>query len=284
MVGEMRGRFRRWLTRPPRPHGATIVNRRVSFLELFYDLVYVAVIGQTGHQLAEHISVRGVVEFAIAWIGALLVLGRSGTGMSLAATHSLVERFGLFTIIVLGEVVFGVVEGLVSAERDSPTVGVGLLALCIGFGFWWIYFDLVGRRLPRSDGGALTNWIVSHFPIALSIAAAGAAIVSLIEHAHDVSAPASTAWLLAGAVALGLLALIVIEQALADAERLFSVYRPLSLVLAIGAVAALAVGWVRPAPWLLALLLVVVLSVLWVFAVLRFLSADAWGDAPAAVD
>jgi low temperature requirement protein LtrA len=65
MVGEMRGRFERWLTRPPRPHGATIVNRRVSFLELFYDLVYVAVIGQTGHQLAEHISVRGVVESAI---------------------------------------------------------------------------------------------------------------------------------------------------------------------------------------------------------------------------
>jgi len=28
----------------------------------------------------------------------------------------------------------------------------------------------------------------------------------------------------------------------------------------------------------------VVLSVLWAFAVLRFLSADAWGDAPAVVD
>jgi hypothetical protein len=32
------------------------------------------------------------------------------------------------------------------------------------------------------------------------------------------------------------------------------------------------------------LLLVANLSVLWGFAVLRFLSADAWGDAPAAVD
>ena len=32
---------------------------------------------------------------------------------------------------------------------------------------------------------------------------------------------AETAWLLAGAVALGLLALIVTEQSLADAERLF---------------------------------------------------------------
>ena len=40
---------------PPRPHGAVLFDRRVSFLELFYDLVYVAVIGQASHQLAEHI-------------------------------------------------------------------------------------------------------------------------------------------------------------------------------------------------------------------------------------
>ena len=88
--------------------------------------------------------------------------------------------------------------------------------------------------------------MLSHFPITLSIVAAGAAIVSLIGHAHDPRAPAETAWLLAGAVALGLLALIVTEQSLVDAERLFSVYRLLSMVLAIGAVAALVVGWVRP--------------------------------------
>ena len=120
--------------------------------------------------------------------------------------------------------------------------------------------------------------MLSHFPIALSIAAD--AIVSLIGHAHDARAPAETAWLLAGAMALGLLALIVTEQSLVDAERLFSVYRLLSMVLAIGAVAALVVGWVRPAPWLLALLLVAVLSVIWAFAVLRFLSADALGRSP----
>src|SRR5215471_7101719 len=118
------------------------------------------------------------------------------------------------------------------------TIVVGLLALWIGFGFWWIYFDLVGRRLPR-NGPPLTNWVLSHFPIALSIVAAGAAIVNLIEHAHDLRAPEPTSWLLAGAVALGLLALIVAEQSLVDSERLQSVYRPLRVALALGAVAAL---------------------------------------------
>ena len=406
MPGERSSPFKQWLSRPPRPHGAIRFDRRVSFLELFYDLVYVAVIGQASHQLAEHISVRGAVEFAIifgliwfaringslyvelhgdedgrtrnivfaqmcilallavftadaadrdgtafgvvysafllfmtwlwytvrgqdadrpeflavtgryvvamgvsaavilgsgfltpeprlvlwaafsvAWFGGLLIVRRADTVLSLdtSATNSLVERFGTFIIIVLGEVVLGVVAGLVPAERDGMTIAVGLLALCIGFGLWWIYFDLVGRRLPR-NGPALTNWVLSHFPIALSIAAAGAAIASLIGHAHDARAPAETAWLLGGAVALGLLALIVTGQSLVDAERLLLVYRPLGMVLAIGAVAALVVGWVRPAPWLLALLLLAVLSVLWAFAVLRFLRADAWGEAPAAVD
>ena len=249
----MRSSFKRWISRPPRPHGAAIFDRRVSFLELFYDLVYVAIISQAAHHLAGHISVRGVVEFAvifgmiwiawingslyvelhggedgrtrnivfgqmciltllavftanaadgdglafgvvyaaflafmtwlwntvrnqdrqvhpefltitrryvlamaasaavilgsgflpsgprlvvwavfaIAWIGGLAVLARSNGEMSLGATatDSLVERFGLFTIIVLGEVVFGVVEGMVATQRDGMTIAVGLLAL-----------------------------------------------------------------------------------------------------------------------------------------------------------
>ena len=37
--------------------------------------------------------------------------------LGLTPTDSLVERYGLFTIIVLGEVVLGVVAGLSAAER-----------------------------------------------------------------------------------------------------------------------------------------------------------------------
>jgi low temperature requirement protein LtrA len=400
MTSETRGRFKRWFWRPPRPHGESIADRQVSNLELFYDLVYVAVVGQAAHHLAEHVSARGVAEFAvvfaliwIAWsqgtlylelhgredgrtrsivfvqmgilvllavftaeaangggrgftvvyaayqvlqtwlwytvwrqdrrnrpefqaatggyvigtgvsvpvilasallpaiprlvvwaglavvwiVGIVLAARSSRVGLGLTPTDSLVERFGLFTIIVLGEVVLGVVAGLSAAEHDVKTIGTGMLALWLGFGFWWIYFDLVGRRLPRADGGTLSNWVMSHLPITLSITAAGAGMVSLIGHAHDASTPAGTSWLLAGAVATGLLALILTEQALVDAERLFLVFHPLRVALAGGAAAALIVGWVRPAPWLLALLLVAVLSAVWSFAVSRFLRADAWG-------
>lgn len=403
MASQTVRRFRQWFWRPPRPHGEIIADRSVSSLELFYDLVYVAVIAQAGRHLAEHVSVDGIVEFAIvfaliwiAWIngslyhelhgredgrtrsftfvqmgilavlavftadaggasgqafafvyaaflavltwlwytvrrqdrdvrpeflavtgayvkgevvsvvvifgsaflpaeprlivwagfavtwivGILLVGTRARVGLSqgIAPTESLVERFGLFTIIVLGEVIFGVVDGLSIAVQDVTTIATGMIALVLGFGFWWMYFDIVGRRLPRTDGLAITTWTLSHFPITLSIAAGGAAMVSLIAHAHDPRTPAETAGLLAGAVVLGLLALIVTARALVDAERLPFVYRPLTVAMAVGAVAAVVVGWLQPAPWLFALLLVAILSVLWFLAVSSFLRADAWGE------
>jgi hypothetical protein len=126
--------------------------------------------------------------------------------------------------------------------------------------------------------------MLSHLPITLSITAAGAAMVSLIRHAHDARTPATTAWLLACAVGAGLLALIYTTRSLADAQRLASVYRPVNLALVIGAGAAVGTGWARPAPLLFALSLVLILSVLWFFAVSRFLRADEWGEPPSQDD
>jgi low temperature requirement protein LtrA len=59
--------FKRWLSSPPRAHGDIVEDRTASFLELFYDLAYVAVITQVSHRLAEDISIRGAIEFAIVF-------------------------------------------------------------------------------------------------------------------------------------------------------------------------------------------------------------------------
>jgi Bacterial low temperature requirement A protein (LtrA) len=67
MTSETRGRFKRWFWRPPRAHGESIADRQVSFLELLYDLVYVAVIGQAAHHLGEHVSIRTLAEFAVVF-------------------------------------------------------------------------------------------------------------------------------------------------------------------------------------------------------------------------
>jgi low temperature requirement protein LtrA len=85
VTDETLARFKRWFWRPPRPHGEVIADRTVSFLELLYDLAYVAVISQATHHFAGHISIRGFAEFAvifgliwIAWINGSLYLELHG--------------------------------------------------------------------------------------------------------------------------------------------------------------------------------------------------------------
>jgi len=391
--------FKDWFWQPPRPHGETIVDRRVTPLELLYDLVYATVIAQAGNHLGAHVSASGLFEFTVvfsltwiawangslylelhgrqdgrtrtyfflqigilailavyaadaggggggfafaytaflvvmtwlwyevrrqdarahpefltdtgryvvamavsvlvifvsaflpaqprlvvwaiftvAWVFLLMAFGRFrvGLGGGMSPTDSLVERFATITIIVLGEVLFGVVDGLSLSKHDVMTIATGMIALAVGFGFWWIYFDVVGGKLPKPDGRALANWILSHYPITLSIAAAGAGMVSLIEHAHDDRTAAPTSWLLSGAVAVGLVFLIPTWRALADSSRLTSIYRPLWMATVAGAVASVIIGWARPAPWLLALLLVVVLVLVWAVAVRGFALAGTW--------
>ena len=383
---------------PPRAHGEVIEDRTVSFLELFYDLVYVVVVARAAHTLAEHIAWREVGEFAaifgliwLAWLNgttyydlhgredgrtrtfvfiqmmllALLAVftgdaaGEGGTGFAIVftlfllvlswmwfsvrqqdseeyaaltarylsgmavsvivmavsvflpdgprmivwgafvaswivlwvmierwaragedigftPTDSLIERFGLFTIIVLGEVVVGVVTGLSEVERTLESVATGVIGLMIGFGIWWTYFDFVGRRFPRQ--GFQSLWMAAHLPVVMAIAASGAAMVGVIEHAGDDRAPAAAAWLLSGSVAVALLGLVAIMTTLGDFERLASIYRPLTQGMVVAAVAALAVAWWGPAPWLLALLMVMILSVVWWLAVDRWLRLDDLDD------
>jgi hypothetical protein len=100
-------------------------------------------------------------------------------------------------------------------------------------------------------------------------------MVSLIAHAHDTSTPAPTAWLLSGAVGVGLIGMVLISRALSDAARLVTVYRRLEIAMAAGAVVSVLIGVARPAPWLFALSLVVVLTLVWAVAVRGFLLAGA---------
>lgn len=126
----------------------------------------------------------------------------------------------------------------------------------------------------------MVDWVLSHFPITLSIAGGGAAVVSPIAHAHEPATPPETAWLLSGAVALGLVSQIVAMRSLADADRLASVYGPMSWVIAVGAVVTLSLGWLHPAPWQFAAGIVAILSVLWFIAVGLFIRANASGEEP----
>ncbi len=97
-----------------------------------------------------------VLGLLIELLVPLLTL-RAQRRVFLGTARKLPERYGLFVIIVLGESLVGVVNGL--SDAGSPgavTLLRFLLGFLLGFGLWWVYFDNVGRREPRSEGGSLT--------------------------------------------------------------------------------------------------------------------------------
>jgi low temperature requirement protein LtrA len=153
------------------------------------------------------------------------------------------------------------------------TLSVGLVAVVVGFGAWWTYFDFAGQRHARPEPAATLQWLLSHLPLAAAIAAMGAAMVGLVEHAHDGRTPAATAWVLCAGTAVVLGATMLVAATLQAWQRDPGLYRPLAGICAAVAVGCLGVAAARPAPLLLGVALVVLLGIPWVFAVVHRLAS-----------
>jgi low temperature requirement protein LtrA len=222
----------------------------------------------------------GVIDVAyLAGFSAILVTNDLPETPGVVITDALTERFGAFIIIVLGETLTGVVTGLSGRPISGLTLAVGLVAVVVGFGAWWTYFDFAGQRLPRADRAASVQWILGHLPLTAAVAAMGAAMVSLVDHAHDGRTPAATAWVLCAGTAVVLGATILLAVTLQAWHRDRGPYRPVARAGAAVAVACLVLAAARPAPLALGLALVLLLSIPWGLAVARKL-ADAT-DLPA---
>jgi low temperature requirement protein LtrA len=227
------------------------------------------------------VAAWGVIDVAyLAGFSAILLVAAPAQVSGMTITEALTERFGAFIIIVLGETLTGVVAGLSSRPVGALTLAVGLVAVVVGFGAWWTYFDFAGQRKPGPERSASVRWIVGHLPLTAAVAAMGAAMVSLVDHAHDGRTPAAAAWVLCAGTAVVLGATVLLATTLRTWNRDRAVYRVLVPACTVSAVACLALGAARPAPLLLALALVVLLGIPWGLAVARRME-DAT-DAPQA--
>jgi low temperature requirement protein LtrA len=222
---------------------------------------------------ASRVPAWGVIDAAyLAGFTALMRWAAPAEVTALMVSDALVERFGLLIIIVLGETLTGVVTGLAREPVSGLTLAVGLVAVVIGFGAWWTYFDFVGRRPPRSRPTASLSWVLAHLPLTAAIAAMGAAMVSLITHAHGGRTPAATAWVLSGGAAVVLVSTMLVAATLRAWQDDRGLYQPLARASAAAAVACLAAAALRPAPLVLGLVIVALLSIPWTLAVSRKLA------------
>jgi low temperature requirement protein LtrA len=158
------------------------------------------------------------------WVVALAIdlatpyaVRRAQAAVPLDVSH-LPERFGLFTILVMGEVIVAVTAGLSHVEWQASTTVVGVLGIGTATCLWWINFDhhegtSVRRRGERANWRP-TVWIYSHLPLAVGLAMFGVSVERAIvgaDHGHEYHA--AERWLLVGSVALALAAMAAIQIA-----------------------------------------------------------------------
>ena len=132
------------------------------------------------------------------------------------AAH-LPERFGLFTLILLGESVVAVMRGMESQDDWTPAAATSaFLGMGICFLIWWWYFDgaLGASERPirsRREAVRVHLWSYAHLPLALGIVVAGVGIERIVTAAARMDMAIGESLLLLGAIALVMLAMAAIE-------------------------------------------------------------------------
>jgi len=145
------------------------------------------------------------------------VMRKEQASVPLDVSH-LPERFGLFTILVLGETIVAVTVGLGHVEWQLATTVAGIAGLLLASGIWWVHFDNLDGFVVRRRGAAKawrpTVWIYTHLPLAIGLAMVGVGVEHAIvaaDHDHDYHDP--DRWLLVAGVALAFAAIATIEHA-----------------------------------------------------------------------
>jgi low temperature requirement protein LtrA len=121
------------------------------------------------------------------------------------------ERFGLFVILVLGEMVAAVVTGVHDAKWSALPVAVSAIGFVVAAALWWSYFDVASARgndeLQDADDAIDERhdlYIYGHLPLTLGIAAAGVGLEEMILH-PDAELPAPPGWAAIAGIGLCLL-------------------------------------------------------------------------------
>jgi low temperature requirement protein LtrA len=308
-----------------RQDGEAEGERRATWLELFYDLIFVAAMGELAHALSAHLDLKGIIEFVFlfvpiwwCWVGStfyatrfdndsfadrLLTLVQMAivaamavnihNGLQVAATNFAIcyaafrgllvfqyllagyfvpitrrlttryawgfsfsialwvlsifvpppwrfllwgggmlidfgtpltagrlvvevppsvthipERIGLFTIIVLGEAIIAVVQGLSKLNWGVSAIVTASLGLSLAFSLWWLYFDTANgspmQAMKQGKMGIAITWLYAHLPLAMGITATGASIQHLIAQGTMEAPTEMERWVFCGATALSI--------------------------------------------------------------------------------
>ncbi|MEU8700203.1 low temperature requirement protein A [Streptomyces sp. NPDC048680] len=128
----------------------------------------------------------GLATFAVLVVAEIAVPVRAErAAVTTWHPHHIAERYGLFTLIVLGESITAA-TGAVRASLDTHAALGDLAALVVGgiltvFALWWLYFaQSAPRRLTTLRVALL--WGYGHYFVFASAAAVGAGLALNVAH------------------------------------------------------------------------------------------------------
>jgi low temperature requirement protein LtrA len=152
-----------------------------------------------------------VVELSAPWVGRHQI-----ARAPIHASH-LVERFGLFTLIVLGESVISVAQGVASSTAKGDWTAAMAAAAVAGFlavaCLWWLYFDRLEDGTIRSVLRGLI-WNYAHLPLLAGLVSVALGTEFAVREAATGQLERSTALALGAGTTLYLLATVVTGRAL----------------------------------------------------------------------
>src|SRR5215471_2631427 len=163
-------------------------------------------------------AVALVIDFATPWLA-----NKHSMRFPPDATH-FPERFGLFTIILLGEFVAAVMRGIESQEYWSfSAAATAFSSMAFAFVLRWWYFDVAQSAAARhvrtkQQARLFQIWHYAHLPMFLGIGVAGIGFEHLITLQSGEQLTGKEVWILCSAVAVLMTALISIA-ATSDASR-----------------------------------------------------------------
>lgn len=126
------------------------------------------------------------------------------------------ERFGLFTIIVLGEAVIATANGASRVMWTFSTISAACLGFAMAACIWWLNFDFVEDSAIKSRSiRTRFIYLYGHFFIVASIVAMGIGVEHSIKESGEAHLHLPTLLLLCGGVAV-FFAFITIIRIVAD--------------------------------------------------------------------
>ena len=124
--------------------------------------------------------------FTLAALELLVPVWAERVGPTPWHPHHIAERYGLLTLIVLGESILAanlaIQAALASGDKLRPLVPTIAGGLLIVYSMWWIYFDRPVHDLLTSLRKAIV-WGYGHYLIFASAAAVGAGLAASVDQA-----------------------------------------------------------------------------------------------------